>query len=454
MRIIFSTPTWAISGVNSFTHNLIRGLQKNHSVELLLIKTFSDNSETLPLPTDIQVTALEWDKNASWWNARWEALKTHLEAQPDTIYVPNYDFENSSVIPALHPRVGALGIVHSDDPYHYEHVDRLGRYWDACVNVSSFLQNQVSINYPVLANRTFHIGYGVPHDDKIPTSPLRGNEILRILYTGRLYELQKRVSDLVKIAHRLEAKGVPFQLTIVGRGEEEETMRASLAELIAKGSVTFLGSMNNDEVLKLYEQYDCFVLTSNFEGLPVSLLEAMSAGVIPVVTAIRSGIPDVVVPGENGYILPIGDVDAFVESFAELQRDKAKRAAYSAAAFQKVAKGDYAIEHVVDRYNEVIDFIRQGIASGRYVRPECHRPGSRTGAFIPPAGLQMSPDEFYTLKWQYDRLLEEKTALQAEHEKLQGELALERSSRSPVALPASDPSLLGKFQRWYSGTRS
>ena len=65
--------------------------------------------------------------------ARWEALRDYLQALTPTVYFPNYDFENSSVAPALRNEVGMIGVVHSDDPHHYEHVQRLGRYWNAVV---------------------------------------------------------------------------------------------------------------------------------------------------------------------------------------------------------------------------------------------------------------------------------------------------------------------------------
>ncbi len=162
MRIVVSTPTWDISGVNSFTNNLLKGLSRDHDVELLVVKQGPAAAEELPLPTEFRVSQLEWDRSKSWWQARWEALQDYLHARPGTVYLPNYDFENSAVVPTLRNDVGVLGIIHSDDPEHYEHLERCGRYWNACITVSKFIHAQVVREAPAIRKRAFQISYGVP----------------------------------------------------------------------------------------------------------------------------------------------------------------------------------------------------------------------------------------------------------------------------------------------------
>lgn len=437
MRVVFSTPTWVVSGVNSFTHNLMRGLQKHHDVELLVVRQGEAEAPELPLPTDVPVHHLEWEKNVSWWRKRWEAIKDHLESRPETIYFANYDFENSAVVPALSNTVGAVGIIHSDEPAHYEHLDRCGPYWNAVVSVSSLIHGKVLARAPGLASRAYHIPYGVP---SLATSGAdRGGETLRILFAGRFNEGQKRVSDLVKIAHGLAERGVPYKLSLAGNGPEEVAMRAALAPLVERGLVEFLGALPNDEVVALYRAYDCLVLTSNYEGLPVALLEAMGSGCIPVVSNIRSGIPDVIRSGENGYAVEIGDVDGFVARFAALQADRGLRGALSGGASRTISEGPFGIDHVVGRYDAMLERIRQDIASGAYVRPEVMRPGSWTGDFIPPPGQQISPDDYWSTKWLADHR-------EGEMQKLQARIAeLERAP--PVPSPAPEPAKKGLLSK-------
>jgi glycosyltransferase involved in cell wall biosynthesis len=411
MRIVFSTPTWIISGVNSFTLNLMRGLQsRGHEVELLVIRQGNAEAAELPWPNDVSVKFLEWNREQSWWMARWEALRDYLQAR-STVYFPNYDFENSSVAPALRNEVGVIGVVHSDDPHHYEHVQSLGRYWNAVISVSSFLHANTLRLDRALDDRAFHIPYGVCHDPAPPRSRRRGHETIRIVFSGRFNEEQKRVSDLAKIGHGLKDRGIPFHLTLIGNGPSEADLKAAVQPLVDQGCADFPAPMINDEILPLYVDYDCFVLTSNYEGLPLALLESMARGCIPIVTDLASGIPDVIRHGENGFILPRGDIASFLECLDGLQKDRGRRQLVSDRAFKTIATGPFGIDTVVDRYDEVIDFVRRNIESGHYVRPKPFRPNGWAGDFMPPAALQISPDAYYSLKWQSDRQAQELAAL-------------------------------------------
>lgn len=405
MRIVASTPTWVVSGVNSFTLNLLRGLQRDHDVELLIVRQGDPETVELPIPTDINVSELQWNRKKSLWLGRWEALQSNLESKDETIYIPNYDFENSAVVPALSNEVGVLGILHSDESYHYEHMQRCGPYWNAAIAVSDYLNSNVLKKSPELSDRAFKVCYGVPIRDESIISLRKRSEggPLRILYSGRLNDDQKRISDLGSIALELNKRGVAFELCIVGNGPFEATLRNSLKNLTERGVVSFRGVLANDDVLTMYRDYDCFVLTSNYEGLPLSLLEAMSQGCVPVVTDIRSGIPDVVRHNVNGFAITVGDVSTFADHFQMLQLDLARLQKMSREARATIVNGPFNIDHVVDRYNEVFQFIRKNIRSGHYKRPIPHRPWSWTGNFVPPPSLQISPDAYYRLKWVSDK---------------------------------------------------
>ena len=408
MRVVFSTPTWVISGVNSFTLNLMRGLQRRgHEVELLVVRQGEAEAAELPWPTDVPVKFLEFDRTRSWWMSRWEALKDHLQAHVPAVYFPNYDFENSSVASALPNEVGVVGVVHSDDPHHYEHVQRLGRYWNAVISVSSFLHEAAIRIDPALTGRAFHIGYGVPHDTNLAHSDARGQETLMIIFSGRFNEEQKRVSDLARIAHGLREREIPFHMTVIGNGPSEAELKKGLGPLVDEGSVDLPVPVTNDEVLKRYSNYDCFVLTSNYEGLPVALLESMGRGCIPVVTKLRSGIADVIREGDNGFTVPVGDIGAFIECFDALQKEPDLRARMSRRAFETIAERPWSIDSVVDRYDAVLNFVRENIENGRYFRPKPFRPNGWTGDFTPPAALQISPDAYYSLKWQSEQQAKE-----------------------------------------------
>lgn len=302
MRFVFSTPTWVVSGVNSFTRNLIRELsRRGHDAELLVIRQGLADSSELPLPDDIAVHHLEFDNTQTWWRSRWEALRDYLHASAPVVYLQNYDFENSAVAPSLEPGVSVIGVVHSDDADHFEHLQRCGRWWDAAIAVSRHLHGEMLRLAPEVRDRAHLVPYGVPPREQNPQPGRARTHELRILYTGRFNEPQKRVSDLPKIARQLHENGVPFFMALVGNGPEDARLRDSLGPFVTRGCVRFAGAVTHDEMLQLYEGFDCLLLPSAYEGLPLALLEAMSAGCVPVVSEIRSGIPDTVRAGINGF---------------------------------------------------------------------------------------------------------------------------------------------------------
>jgi glycosyltransferase involved in cell wall biosynthesis len=81
-----------------------------------------------------------------------------------------------------------------------------------------------------------------------------------------------------------------------------------------------------------------FVLPSRSEGLPVSLLEAGAAGVVPVVSNLPSGIPEVVIPQQTGYRIQLDDVEGFAAAIAALARSRDTLAALSGAVQRHVSE--------------------------------------------------------------------------------------------------------------------
>jgi glycosyltransferase involved in cell wall biosynthesis len=78
----------------------------------------------------------------------------------------------------------------------------------------------------------------------------------------------------------------------------------------------------NRELVDALPEHDVFVLPTRVEGFPVALLEAMGAGLVPVVNDIPSGVPELVTAGETGFLPAVGDIAAAVESIRCLSADR------------------------------------------------------------------------------------------------------------------------------------
>lgn len=142
-------------------------------------------------------------------------------------------------------------------------------------------------------------------------------EALRIIFVGRLVE-SKGVLDLYEINKFLTKWNVPVEWTIIGGGPLKEAL---LSQWSNETNFKFLSPETNEEVLSILSRQEIFVLPTRFEGSPVSVLEALSVGAVPVVTDLPGGIREIIT--ENiGKRIPAGRVDLFAAAIRELHAER------------------------------------------------------------------------------------------------------------------------------------
>jgi glycosyltransferase involved in cell wall biosynthesis len=149
------------------------------------------------------------------------------------------------------------------------------------------------------------IPYGIEVPEEVPPRPGPAGGPPVLLYVGRLEQRQKRVHDLAPFLRELDRHLTDYRMVIVGDGPERARLEEDLRW--AGPRVTFTGCLDKRQVLEHYRRAHFLMLFSNFEGLPLALLEAMAHGLVPVVTDIPSGVGQVVRRGANGYVFPVGE---------------------------------------------------------------------------------------------------------------------------------------------------
>lgn len=137
----------------------------------------------------------------------------------------------------------------------------------------------------------------------------------RLVSVGRLVP-QKGQMVLVEAAARLAAAGREFELILVGDGPLRSEIEAAIARHGLEGRVKLAGWQSNAAVRDLLLGSRAIVLPSFAEGLPVVLMEALALG-RPAITTGVAGIPELVRPGENGWLVPPGSVEALVDAMTE-----------------------------------------------------------------------------------------------------------------------------------------
>jgi glycosyltransferase involved in cell wall biosynthesis len=167
----------------------------------------------------------------------------------------------------------------------------------------------------------------------------------RIITVGRLRQ-PKDFQTLVAAFAGLDDSS--FEATIVGTGPELESVQAAAFER-GLANVTFAGE--RADVSELLARSDVFVLSSRSEGLPLSVLEAMAAG-LPVVASAVGGVPELVAHGESGLLVPPGNAHALTEALAQLVADPALRLRLGRAG-RRIALERFDISAFRDAHREL-----------------------------------------------------------------------------------------------------
>ena len=148
------------------------------------------------------------------------------------------------------------------------------------------------------------------------------DEPVRILSVGSLTP-KKGHKYLVEACNLLKTRGFKFSCTIIGGGKEESKLRQQITSYGLQKQVILVGARPRPEVFKAYVQHDLFVLASvrapsgDKDGIPVVLMEAAAMGLTLISTRV-SGIPELVLQNETGWLVPPEDPHALAEAISGL----------------------------------------------------------------------------------------------------------------------------------------
>lgn len=169
------------------------------------------------------------------------------------------------------------------------------------------------------------------HD--VPAVPLP--DASRLICIGRLCN-QKGQLLLIEAVRRLADKGLRLELVLAGDGEMRSAIETLIAEYQLTNQVRITGWIGSDQVRTEILAARALVLPSFSEGLPVVLMEAMALR-RPVISTYVGGIPELVRPGENGWLVPAGSIEALTAAIEDmLGRTRAELEHMGDAAYRQV----------------------------------------------------------------------------------------------------------------------
>jgi glycosyltransferase involved in cell wall biosynthesis len=222
-------------------------------------------------------------------------------------------------------------MLHGDTEYYYDLAVKHEPIVHAFIVYSRRIYDELAARLPHRRATIFHLPYGIPLP-AVVRQPAPGP--LRVVYAGRFEQQQKGIFDLPDIDRALKARGSEVVWNVAGAGPDEAELKRRWA---FNPGVRWLGHLSTPELIAQYAQQDVFVLPTRHEGFPVALVEAMGAGLVPVVSDIASGVPEIV-DRTNGVRIPVGDVKACTAAVASLAADRGRLEAMSAAARRVVVE--------------------------------------------------------------------------------------------------------------------
>ena len=224
---------------------------------------------------------------------------------------------------------------------------------DIVFAVSHRVADDLSGKYGVPADKIRIIYNGVDLQSEFCRYPATVGRPFRLLYSGRLSDLDKGVLLLPEILRQVRAAGVDAQLTLAGTGQDECRLRAEFSRLGLLDAVCMMGNVTLDQVTTLLSETDCFLLPSRFEGCPNALLEAMAAGCPCVAARIAGSVDRIVEEGRSGFLVPVADAEAFARRVVQLARDPAVRQKMGGEARRRIAQY-YSADHTAEVYALVL----------------------------------------------------------------------------------------------------
>jgi glycosyltransferase involved in cell wall biosynthesis len=177
-------------------------------------------------------------------------------------------------------------------------------------------------------------------------------ESVKVLFMGGSYGVRKGVNELAEAIPTVLANQDHVAFLLCGAGDVEEAYNRLQHQGFGQ-SIRYLGFVSEETKSELLATSDIYVLPSHSEGMPYSIIEAMAAA-LPIIATRIGSIPEVVVDGENGLLIPPGDVPALSGSIETLTADRELRQTMGEANRERI-RLRYSSQTALESIRQVYD---------------------------------------------------------------------------------------------------
>lgn len=336
-----------LGGISTLVQNLILYAQPNNFEQKLYCLNITDNkNEPAFFPEQLKNKTINFILNPkdNWYRTYGKLAKSL--SHEDGVLVSNDQFDLIMLQAFNIPRK-VVQLVH--DPYNIELSKKYHEVIDGFIAHNRDIYNQLNNLFPHRKKDIHFQPYGIPLDFTLSYQKNR-NKRLKLIFIGR-HDKEKGIYDLYKINQKLKLNGIEVDWTILGKGPETKNLKIQWAD---ERNVLFHLAIDNKEVLKYALENDILVFPTKFEGSPVALLEAMSMGCVPVVTALPGGITETIENGVNGFTCGINQIDEFVNAIEKMHDDRITLYNMQARCREKIIS-DFDILNNTDAYMKIFN---------------------------------------------------------------------------------------------------
>ena len=344
MNITFVTSTLTSGGSERVMSILANELaDRGHNVSIILLRApnvFYSINDSVKL-----YFAQDFSKNIMG-KALW--LRKHIQKERPDVVIP---FMTSVYCVTIFALLGVnVPIISSEriDPRFSNRIIKITRWAFLRFTTHLVVQTQAIKAYysQSIQQRTTIIPN--PITEKVFEKPTDINKKHRIISVGRLYD-QKNQKMMINAFSQIANQYPDYTLVIYGEGPLRQELENYIKSLGLESKVLLPGRTENI-VKELYDS-EVFCLSSDYEGMSNALLEAVCVG-MPVISTRVSGVDDILINGENGLVVNIGDVDGLVVAFQTLLNNKELCDKFS--KYNKQISVNYKIEKIVDNWEALM----------------------------------------------------------------------------------------------------
>mgnify|MGYP006280455487 CR=1 FL=1 len=200
----------------------------------------------------------------------------------------------------------------------------------------------------VLPNKGVNTSKFYPKEKNKGKDKYKEKEIIKILYTGRLYPV-KGIKYLINAFQEVTKKYPNCQLEIIGEGPESKLIKSKHNQ-----NIILKDSVNHEDIAKFYQNADIFVLSSLSEGLSNSIMEAMACS-LPVIATRVGGNKELIDNQTGGFLVPPKNTKKLVEAITKLIDNPKLREEMGQYNHKKVKK--YQISHLLEKRAKLMERI-------------------------------------------------------------------------------------------------